>query len=51
MKKFGDIITSCSDKNLYRAIRLPNHLDCLLISDANTDKSATSLSVGVGSIH
>jgi len=28
-----DILKSPQDKNIYRFIRLPNELDCLLISD------------------
>ena len=42
------IIISPNDSRLYRAIVLTNGLEVLLVSDPSTDKSAASLSVGVG---
>ena len=44
------IAKSCNDKRLYKHIILKNNLECLLISDKETDKSAASLSVGVGKL-
>jgi insulysin len=45
----SNIIKSKSDKRDYKFLRLPNNLCCLLISDSETDKSAASMDVGVGS--
>ena len=45
------IIKSISDPRTYKTITLPNKLDCLLISDKDTDKSAASLDVNVGQIN
>lgn len=36
------------DDRSYRAIRLPNQLEALLIHDAETDKSSAAMSVNVG---
>jgi len=44
-----EIIKSCSDKRVYKLLILPNDMKCLLISDPETDKSAASLDVNVGS--
>jgi len=46
-----NIIKSPNDPRLYKAISLPNQIDCLLVSDAHADKSAASLNVKVGQIH
>lgn len=45
------LIKSISDPRLYKVVTLPNKLDCLLISDKETDKSAASLDVNVGQIN
>lgn len=50
MKSISKIIQSKNDPRIYRYISLPNQLSCLLISDKETDKSAASISVGVGSL-
>ena len=50
MKSITKIIQSKNDSRIYRHISLPNQLSCLLISDKDTDKSAASISVGVGSL-
>ncbi|KAF0917133.1 hypothetical protein E2562_016934 [Oryza meyeriana var. granulata] len=42
-------IRARSDKREYRRVVLPNALECLLISDADTDKAAACMEVGVGS--
>jgi insulysin len=42
------IIKSQADKRLFRLIKLPNQLRCLLIEDAEADKSAAALDVKVG---
>ena len=44
-----EIIKSSSDKRVYKLLILPNDMKCLLISDPETDKSAASLDVNVGS--
>jgi len=44
------IIKSQNDKRDYRVLQLQNKLTCLLISDKDTDKSAASLDVNIGSI-
>ncbi|NHN37802.1 peptidase M16 [Pseudomaricurvus alcaniphilus] len=43
------VISSENDERLYRYLVLPNKLRVLLVSDADTDKAAASLDVGVGS--
>jgi len=43
-----DVIKSPNDQRLYRAITLPNKLQVVLVSDPETEKSAASLSVGIG---
>ncbi|KAI0511369.1 hypothetical protein KFK09_011999 [Dendrobium nobile] len=45
----SEIFKSRSDKREYRRIILPNSLEALLISDPDTDKSAVSMNVSVGS--
>lgn len=42
------VIKSPNDDRQYRVITLPNQIEVMLISDPNTEKSAASLSVGVG---
>lgn len=42
------IIKSKCDSRLYKHIKLPNKLNCILISDQEADKSAASLDVKVG---
>ncbi|XP_062187589.1 insulin-degrading enzyme-like 1, peroxisomal isoform X2 [Phragmites australis] len=37
-----------NDKRGYRRVVLPNSLECLLVSDADTDKAAASMNVSVG---
>ncbi|BAD52843.1 putative insulin degrading enzyme [Oryza sativa Japonica Group] len=44
-----EFIRSRSDKREYRRVVLPNALECLLISDSDTDKAAACMEVGVGS--
>ncbi|CAM0883350.1 unnamed protein product [Alopecurus aequalis] len=44
-----EFIRARSDKREYRRVVLPNALECLLISDAGTDKAAACMEVGVGS--
>ena len=44
-----NIIKSGCDKRLYKYVKLPNEMRCLLISDATADKSAASIDVRVGS--
>jgi insulysin len=45
-----EFIRARSDKREYRRVVLPNALECLLISDAETDKAAACMEVGVGSL-
>ncbi|XP_020586970.1 insulin-degrading enzyme-like 1, peroxisomal [Phalaenopsis equestris] len=45
----SEIFKSRTDKREYRRIILPNSLEVLLISDPDTDKSAASMNVSVGS--
>ncbi|PCJ45679.1 MAG: peptidase M16 [Gammaproteobacteria bacterium] len=42
------VATSPNDSRQYRAIRLSNELEVVMISDPESDKSAAALSVGVG---
>uniref|UniRef100_A0A0D9YFS5 Peptidase M16 N-terminal domain-containing protein n=1 Tax=Oryza glumipatula TaxID=40148 RepID=A0A0D9YFS5_9ORYZ len=44
-----EFIRARSDKREYRRVVLPNALECLLISDSETDKAAACMEVGVGS--
>jgi insulysin len=37
-----------NDKRGYRRVVLPNDLECLLVSDPDTDKAAASMNVSVG---
>ena len=43
-----NIIKSKCDQRVYKHIRLANQMRCILISDAEADKSAASLDVKVG---
>ncbi|QKF94496.1 peptidase M16 [Fadolivirus algeromassiliense] len=45
------IIKSPNDRRNFRHVRLENELEVLLVSDPQTQKSAASLSVSVGSFH
>jgi insulysin len=38
------------DQRIYKSLVLPNKISCLLISDAETEKSAAALNVNVGSL-
>lgn len=49
MALVSEVIKSPNDQREYRHIRLKNQLDVLLISDADTEKSAASLDVHIGS--
>ncbi len=51
VEQTGEVIVqqSLNDRRHYRFLQLENNLKVLLISDPDTDKSAASLSVGVGS--
>lgn len=42
------VVKSPNDDREYRVITLPNQIEVMLISDPTTEKSAASLSVGVG---
>ncbi|MGM0526294.1 MAG: insulinase family protein [Pseudomonadota bacterium] len=42
------VIKSPNDERSYRTVTLPNQLEVMLVSDPETEKSAASLSVGVG---
>jgi protease-3 len=42
------VIKSPNDNRQYKVITLPNQLEVMLVSDPSTEKSAASLSVGVG---
>lgn len=44
----ASVIKSPNDDRQYRVITLPNQLEVMLVSDPSTEKSAASLSVGVG---
>ncbi|TVU34897.1 hypothetical protein EJB05_16753 [Eragrostis curvula] len=44
-----EFIRARSDKREYRRVVLPNALECLLISDPDTDKAAACMEVEVGS--
>lgn len=44
------ILQSQNDKRQYKHVKLPNRLEALIISDPETDKCSTSLSVNVGSL-
>lgn len=43
-----NIIKSRCDSRVYKHIKLPNNMRCILISDPEADKSAASLDVKVG---
>eukprot|EP01022_Parablepharisma_sp_SALTPOND_P008142 TRINITY_DN135276_c2_g1_i1.p1 TRINITY_DN135276_c2_g1~~TRINITY_DN135276_c2_g1_i1.p1 ORF type:complete len:1115 (-),score=53.18 TRINITY_DN135276_c2_g1_i1:2733-5687(-) len=51
MRKLTNFFKSKTDKRLYRYLELNNSLRCLLISDPETEHSAASLDVNVGSMH
>ena len=44
----SQIISSKSDKRIYKHITLPNQIQCLLIQDDEADKSAAALDVHEG---
>lgn len=44
----AEITTSPNDKRAYKAIRLANEIEVVLVSDPATEKSAAALSVGTG---
>ena len=49
MPASGEIITSKSDKRIYKYITLLNKMQCILIQDDEADKSSASLNVsGIG---
>ena len=50
MKVLGNVIKSASDHRIYKAIQLNNNIECLIVSDSETQKSSAALSVGVGSL-
>jgi len=45
----SNVIKSISDKRTYRPLKLSNHIECLVISDRDAQKSAAALSVNIGS--
>ncbi|MBY6064391.1 insulinase family protein [Pseudidiomarina sediminum] len=47
----ASVVKSPNDNRSYKVITLPNQLEVMLISDPTTEKSAASLSVGVGLLH
>lgn len=49
MTTLSTIIKSPSDNRTYKAIKLANELECVLIQDVDALKSSAALSVGVGS--
>lgn len=49
MTALAKVIVSPSDKRIYKAVKLDNEIDCLLIQDVDALKSSAALSVGVGS--
>ncbi|MDX1678859.1 insulinase family protein [Arsukibacterium sp.] len=44
----GEVLISPNDQRQYKTLVLPNKLEVMLVSDPTTEKSAASLSVGVG---
>ncbi len=44
----GKVLVSPNDERQYKTLVLPNKLEVILVSDPTTEKSAASLSVGVG---
>lgn len=50
MRVLGNVIKSKSDNRLYKAIKLKNEIECLIISDQEAKKSSAAMSVGVGSL-
>ena len=49
MKLLGTVIKSATDRRVYKAVQLPNKLECLIISDSEAEKSSSSMSVAAGS--
>lgn len=49
MTTLGTIIKSPSDNRSYKAIKLENELQCVIIQDVEALKSSAALSMGVGS--
>ncbi|CAG0881777.1 unnamed protein product [Darwinula stevensoni] len=49
-QRFNDIIKSEQDDRFYRGLELQNGMKVILISDPETDKSAASLDLHVGSL-
>lgn len=50
LERLNDIIIPNNDGRIYRGLVLSNQLRVILVSDPETDKSAASLSVNVGSL-
>lgn len=48
VQRFENIRKSKSDNRSYRALKLPNEMSIILISDPETDKAAASMTVAVG---
>lgn len=46
----NEIVISATDKRHYRHITLPNKLQCLLVSDPETEKSSACCDVAIGSM-
>ena len=45
-----NLLKGKSDKNIYKFLKLKNDLRCVLVSDAEADKSSICMSVEVGSV-
>jgi len=48
VRRYDNITKSAEDKQNYRGLELTNGLRVLLVSDAETDKSAAAMDVNVG---
>jgi insulysin len=48
VRRYDNITKSAEDKRTYRGLELINGLRVLLVSDAETDKSAAAMDVNVG---
>ncbi len=48
VRRYHNITKSAEDKQNYRGLELTNGLRVLLVSDAETDKSAAAMDVNVG---
>lgn len=46
----AEILKSSIDNRIYRALKLSNSLECLLISDSEADMSGACMTVNVGSL-